>query len=147
MTVSSDVQVRVRAPETPASGANPGQGREESAYTRAIPRDRLRRQVRRAKSSASLHVVEARESVTSGWAATEQPPSLAQVWAEVLPGPGEAASRVAWTRMSAAGLFRALVITLLWTIALAVKNRLGAEIALYLLLLLLIVGVVARTLH
>ncbi len=143
MTVSSDVQVRVRAADKPLTAVNGGQNAESSAYTRAIPREWAKRQRSKVRNSVSLHVVEARDATLTGWGFTEALPTAGDMWRQVLPAKGEAASRTEWTAMTAAGLFRAVVITVLWTVGLSVATRKRAAVGLAVVVLLVIVGVVA----
>jgi hypothetical protein len=66
------------------------------------------------------------------------------MWREVFPAKGEASGKAAWVAMSVAGLFRALVITALWLIALSVRSRIQAGVGLALVLLVLLIGADAR---
>jgi hypothetical protein len=115
------------------------QGRGTSA-----PRPTSRARLQRV---AAEHAADARTALAGSWAATEQPPALAEVWRHVFPARRSAPGKAAWLAMTAAGLFRALVISVLWLLALAVATRIRAGVALAVVGVVLCVGALARALQ
>lgn len=139
VTLGGDAQMRVRALENPVETPDSAPDAEESAFThvhtRVIP-DRLADDHARDGSSvrnfASQHGGEALHALRQSWLLTEVPKTAGEAWAEVLPRPGEASGKAVWLALSAAGVFRAVVVSFLHLILLAVDTRLRAGVALVL---------------
>jgi hypothetical protein len=114
-----------------------------------------RRRLIQVSGVAAGHAREARNATSEAWTFSQSPPAAGVMWREVLPLKGEAANMLAWLGKTTTGLFRALVITVCWLVALSVAGnvadngrhtRIRAGVGLLLLLLVVGVGVVARAL-
>jgi hypothetical protein len=57
-----------------------------------------------------------------------EPMTAVAAWKQVAPGKGEAGNWVAWTALTAAGLARALIISLAYGVALCAETRVGASV-------------------
>lgn len=150
VTVRDDVRMCVRAPETPPTAPNPAPAGTESVGTRAIPRRASRRKgstAAKVANFASLHAGDAGVAVGRGWALNEAPPTAVAVWRQVFPGKGEAPSRTAWLAMSTAGLYRAVVVTALWLVALSVATRIRAGVGLAVTVAAVLTGLVVGAVH
>lgn len=147
MTQSSSARVHVQRPEMapPVSGA--ASRRDSSASTRAIPPQQEGRKGSAARNLVSLHVVEARDEIGSGWALTDSPPAAGDMWKQIAPHKGEAPNKIAWAFMTAAGLFRAVTVTGAWMVAFAVSTRTRAGVACIVLILITAAGVVTHTIQ
>jgi hypothetical protein len=153
VTTTSDVRTPTRvAPPTGPAPAPPG--RTSAADTKAEPGP-VHRHLARASDAAAGHAREARAAAATSWAFSESPPPAGEMWRQVLPVKGEAPNKAAWLVMAAAGLFRALVISLCWLVALSVagnladtgrRTRIRAGVGLALFVLVVCVGAVARAL-
>lgn len=135
--VSPDVHVRVRRPKTGPEGLSGPDPGGFSVRARAIPRDLARRQLSDARNFVSLQVEDAKNAVSCGWLASEQPQPLTVTWRQVLPAAGEAASKAVWCGMAAAGLVRALFHTVGFLLYFSTATRMRAAVIGVIFLLLL----------
>lgn len=144
----------VRGPRVvaPTRLAPPGRAQADRAEAEPGP---VRRRLTRAGDVAAGHVREARAATSEAWTFSQSPPAAGDMWREVLPLKGEAANTLAWLGKTCTGLFRALVITVCWLVALSVAGnladngrhtRIRAGVGLLLLVLVVGVGTVARAL-
>lgn len=148
MTVSSNVRGAMCAHEIPPPAAETGSTGRESARTRAIPHQGEGRPPSTTHIDTprrpSLHVVEALDAATTGWAVSESPPPLTDVLREVVPASGTAGNPLVWVAASAAGGFRLLVTSAAWLLGLAVATRLRAGVGLCLSVVLLVIHLISR---
>ncbi len=137
LTDGDGVRVCVRAQGNPAGTQDRPDSGSESAFTpvhaRAIP-DPGKVDKAAAGSSvrnfASQHGGEALTALDQSWLLTEVPLTAGEAWRDVFPQPGTAPNKAAWLAMTAAGLFRALAVSLLHLFLLAVGTRMRAGVAL-----------------
>jgi len=148
VTTTSDVRTQPRVAVLSRPGGTPADDVEAQPGP-------LRRQVVRAADAAAGHVREARAAAATSWGFNESPSPAGEMWRQVLPLKGEAANAVVWLGKTAAGLFRAVVITVCWLVALSVagnladngrRTRIRAGVGLALFALVVGAGAVARAL-
>jgi hypothetical protein len=149
VTAGDDVQGCVRAPSDPVSVPDPGGERESTARPRAISQlgDAGHANVAgRVRNFVSLHAREVKAATARTRTFNEQPMTVAEAWRQVLPGAEEASGLAARAAGTVAGLFRAVVLSLTYLVALAVGTRIAAGVALAVTLLVVVAGWTASTL-
>lgn len=84
--------------------------------------------------------------MTRGWVLSEPPPAAIDMWRQVTPPRGETRNPAVWAASTAAGLFRALLISALWLLGVFVATRARSGAALVLTALIVAIGAIARAL-
>jgi hypothetical protein len=137
LTDGDGVRDCVRASETPARTVVDPESGSESAFTHVHTRvisDMSK--VDKASASAfmrdfvSRHGTEALDAAAGSWLITEVPLTAGEAWRDVLPAAGSASTKTVWVAMAAAGIFRALAVSLLHLFLFAVDTRIRAGVAL-----------------
>jgi hypothetical protein len=144
-TLSSDVQMRVRAPEAPPQAPNTRGSVQESAHARAIPKPSRLRQLlhaHRVRNFASQHGRDAGTALKGSWVVTEVPPTIGAAARQILPARDVTSSRLVWTAATATGVVRFVVVTICWLIALAFAGRIRAAVATTVICVLIAVHVI-----
>lgn len=149
VTAGDDVQGCVRAPQDAVQVPDPAGERGGSAYTRAIPQPSAvdhANLAAKVRNFVSLHAGEAKTAAARARMFDEQPMTVAEAWRHVLPASGEASGLLARASGTVAGLFRAVVLSLAYLVALAVGTRIAAGVALAVTLFVVAAGWTASTL-
>ena len=131
-TVSDDVRVRVRAPESAPQAPSAPDSDPGSAHARAIPRIRAsdhHADAHRVRNFASQHLASTRAALGGSWVATEVPMTIGAAARQVIPAKGRTSGRVMWTVATAAGVIRFVAITFFWVGALLFAGRIRAVVS------------------
>jgi hypothetical protein len=150
-----DLQSCVRVSEIPAETADPVGDAQGSMCTpvsrpRVIPAKIVNVKTNTAakiSNTASLHVGEAGRAVAGSVTLNEQPMTVAAAWRQVPPAPGEVSSRSGWVAAIVAGLFRAVILSVLYLLALSIGTRIRAGAAATLIVLAVAAALAVQAAH